>query len=193
MLSKIVEFMGILALFFGLYFGRMDSLAASVAQSPGQALEVLLGMAGSVCFWSGMMEVMEESGLAGRLGHLLRAPIGWIYGRLGGDRQAVALLARNMAGNLLGLGSAATPAGLEGAARLQTLWEQGRVGRRPLCLLAVVNTVSIQMIPTTVAAGRKALGAAAPYDILLPVWCASICSLLAALLAARVLLEEEIR
>ena len=59
MLSKIVEFMGILALFCGLCFGRMDSLAASVAQSPGQALEVLLGMAGSICFWSGMMNVLS--------------------------------------------------------------------------------------------------------------------------------------
>ena len=185
--------MGILALFCGLCFGRMDSLAASVAQSPGQALEVLLGMAGSICFWSGMMEVMEESGLAEWLGRLLRAPIGWIYGRLGGDRQAVALLARNMAGNLLGLGSAATPAGLEGAARLQTLWEQGRIGRRPPCARAGVDPGPSQPLPTAVAAGRKALGAAAPYDILLPVWCASVCSLLAALLAARVLLEEETR
>lgn len=183
--------MGILALFCGLFFGRMDDLAGAVAQSPGQALEVLMGMAGSVCFWSGMMEIMEESGLAGQLGRLLRAPIGWIYGPLGGDRQAVSLLARNMAGNLLGLGSAATPAGLEGARRLETLWTQGRIGRRPLCLLAVVNTVSIQLIPATVAAGRRALGAAAPYDILLPVWCASLCSLAAALLAARVLLEGE--
>lgn len=169
----------------------MTALSASAAAAPGAVVETLVGMTGNICFWSGLMEIMAASGLADRLASVLQMPIRWIYGRLGNDRQAVSLLAWNMAGNLLGLGSAATPSGLEGAARLRTLHENGRIGRGPLCLLAVVNTVSIQLIPSTVAAAREALGAAQPYDILLPVWCASVCSFLAALTVAKALLVED--
>ena len=191
MLSQIVEIIYLLAPVFGIGLRKLPSLSASAASAPGTVLETLIGMAGNICFWSGMMEIMSASGLADHLADLLQMPIRWIYGRLGNDRQAVSLLARNMAGNLLGLGSAATPSGLEGAVRLRTLHENGKIGRVPLCLLAVVNTVSIQLIPSTVAAAREALGAAQPYDILLPVWCASVCSFLAALTIAKVLLGED--
>ena len=97
----------------------------------------------------------------------------------------MACISANVSANLLGLGNAATPLGLEAA--------KGMSRRSPgaasddLCMLVVCNTASIQLIPTTVAALRAAEGSAAPFDILPPVWIASTLSVAAGILACRVL------
>jgi len=187
MLSKIVEIMLAAAILFGALGGRMGDVSSQSASAAAQAVTTVLSMAGSICFWSGMMEIMAESGLSQLLTRALKYPIRLIYGPLGGDERAIGLLGQNMAANILGLGSAATPAGLAAAGRLRELRDRGRIGKGPLVLLTVVNTVSLQLIPATVAAARASLGAEQPYDILVCVWCASICSFLAAVIFARAL------
>lgn len=189
MLSKIVEILIALSAFAALLGGKMDILSSKCAEAPAQAVTTLISMAGGICFWSGLMEIMTESGMASMLTRALRGPLRLIYGRT--DDRAEELLCRNCAANILGLGSAATPAGIEGAKRLRYLHEKGRISGKPLFMLTVVNTVSIQLIPSTVAAARGALGAARPYDILLPVWLASIVSFISAVAVAKCMGGEE--
>ena len=185
MLSKIVELMFIFSLLFGAVNGTIDELSAKCASAAGDAVTTLISMSGGICLWSGLMEIMSESGMAEGLRRLLKLPVRLLYGRLDGDEEAVSYISQNMAANILGLGSAATPAGLSAADRLRNLHERGRIGTGPLITLMAVNTVSIQLIPVSVASARAALGAAAPYDILPAVWCASICSFLAAVIFAK--------
>ena len=92
-------------------------------------------------------------------------------------------LTANLAADMLGLGNAATPLGIRAARRMS----RGCCGAasNELCMLVVLNTASIQLIPSTLAGVRTSLGAADPFDILLPVWAASILSVVAGLLAAR--------
>lgn len=189
MLSKIVEILVALSVFAAFVSGRIELLSSKCAEAPAQAVTTLISMAGGVCFWSGLMEIMSESGMAALLTKALRRPLRLIYGRT--DDRAEELLCRNCAANILGLGSAATPAGIEGAKRLRYLYEKGRISQRPLFMLTVVNTVSIQLIPATVAAARGALGARAPYDILLPVWLASALSFGAAVAVAKCMGGDE--
>lgn len=191
MLSKVVEIMFVAAVIIGLACGKIPEVSSKSSTAAGEAVATIISMAGSICFWSGIMEIMSESGLSKKLTRILKAPITFIYGKLSGDREAVSLLSQNMAANILGLGSAATPAGLRAADRLKSLNEKGSISNVPILLLVVVNTVSIQLIPATVAAARGALGAASPYDILIPVWLASICSLAAALFFARIFIGGE--
>ena len=131
------------------------------------------------------MEVMDRSGLTSRLARLLQPLIRFLFGTDGQDPQAQAALSQNLSANLLGLGSAATPAGLRAARRLSEL-AQGR-GETPhaVYLLMVLNTASLQLLPTTTAAIRAGLGCARPYDILPAVWLASLGSVAVGIAAAR--------
>ena len=92
----------------------------------------------------------------------------------------------NVSANLLGLGNAATPAGIR-AAQAMALDAHGKTATDELCLLVVLNTASIQLLPVTIASVRETAGAAVPYDILPAVWITSLCSVTAGLLAGKLL------
>ena len=129
------------------------------------------------------MEVMERSGLAGGLSRLLRPILRKLYPDFAGDRPVMDAVSANLSANLLGLGNAATPLGLE-ASRLMAERTPG-VASDGLCMLVVCNTASLQLIPTTVASLRAAAGSADPFDILPAVWLASIVSVTVGVTAAK--------
>ena len=165
--------------------GRMPQVSAAAVEGAGAAVELALSMAGMLCLWSGVMEVMRRAGLAEKLSRLLRPVLRRLYPDFAGDRGVMDHIAANVSANLLGLGNAATPMGLRAA--------RGMAKRTPgvasdgLCMLVVCNTASIQLIPTTVAALRAAAGSGSPFDILPAVWLASALSVSAGILAARLL------
>jgi len=101
------------------------------------------------------------------------------------EEETLSALSANMSANLLGLGNAATPMGIRAARRMAA--SCGGTASDELCRLVVLNTASIQLLPTTVASVRAACGSAAPFDILGAVWTSSLLSVTAGLLAARLL------
>ena len=142
-------------------------------------------MAGALCLWSGVMTVMERGGLTRGLARLFRPLLRRILPRASRDADTLAAVSANVSANLLGLGNAATPLGIRAAQRMAT--GCGGTASDELCRLVVLNTASIQLLPTTVAAVRSAQGCAAPLDILPAVWLSSVLSVTAGLLAARLL------
>ena len=98
------------------------------------------------------------------------------------DEETLAAVTANVSANLLGLGNAATPLGIQAARRMAVGY--GGIASNELCLLVVLNTASIQLLPTTIASVRAAAGSAAPFDILPAVWISSIVSVAAGLGAA---------
>ena len=169
----------------GLATGRGEAVAAAALEGAGAGVELCLSMAGALCLWMGVMEVMRRSGLARGLSRLLRPVLGRLYPDFAGDGPVMDAVSANVSANLLGLGNAATPLGLE-AARLMARRSPG-VASDSLCMLVVCNTASIQLIPATVASLRTAAGCATPFDILPAVWLASLLSVAAGILAARLL------
>ena len=165
--------------------GRMPQVSAAAVEGAGAAVELALSMAGMLCLWSGVMEVMRRAGLAEKLSRLLRPVLRRLYPAFAGDRAVMDHIAANVSANLLGLGNAATPLGLK-AARAMAKRTPG-VASDGLCMLVVCNTASIQLIPTTVASVRAAAGCQTPFDILPAVWLASALSVAAGILAARLL------
>lgn len=164
--------------------GRTGALAAAAIQGTGAAVELCLSMAGILCLWTGVMEVMRRSGLAEMLSWLLRPILRRLFPSVSGDREIMDSISANVSANLLGLGSAATPMGLEAARRMSQ--KSPGAASDALCMMVVCNTASIQLIPTTVAAVRAAQGCAAPFDILPAVWLASALSVCAGILACKV-------
>ena len=172
-----------LSVLCGAATGRMDAVAAAAMEGAAAAVDLCLGMLGGVCLWMGVMELLERSGLAAGLSRLLRPVLRRLLPRASRDESTLAALSANVSANLLGLGNAATPLGVRAAARMAE--GCGGTASDELCRLVVLNTASIQLLPTTVASIRAACGSAAPLEILPAVWLSSTLSVAAGLLAAR--------
>ena len=172
-----------LSLLFGCATGQLSAVSAAALTGAQSAVELCLSLAGAICLWSGVMTLMDRCGLSEKLAALLRPLLRRILPNASRDSETLAALSANVSANLLGLGNAATPLGIRAATRMA----QGcsGVASDELCRLVVLNTASIQLLPTTVAAVRSAHGCAAPFDILPAVWLSSVLSVSAGLLAAR--------
>ena len=176
--------MVVISLLCGLKTGRLGLLGAAVMTGAEEGVRLCLSMAGAMCLWMGVMEVMKRSGLAQKLSCLLRPLLAALYPAHCRDEQLMTDISANVSANLLGLGNAATPFGVRAARRM--VGTSG-VASRDLILLIVCNTASIQLIPVSVAAVRAAEGAGRPFDILPAVWLASTISVAAGILAAKLL------
>lgn len=174
--------MVILSLFFGIYTGQMDQVAAAAWEGAQAAVELCFSMAGILCLWTGVMEIMKQCGMMDALSALFRPLLRRLFPQAWRDTETAAAISANLSANLLGLGNAATPLGIQACRRMARSCEG--IASDELCRLLVLNTSSIQLLPTTVSGIRSAMGSASPFDILPAVWLASVLSLLAGLIAA---------
>ncbi|MBO4854441.1 MAG: spore maturation protein A [Oscillospiraceae bacterium] len=167
---------------FALINGTMGEVSRAAMDGAASAVELAIGMAGVLCLWTGVMELMDRCGLSQRLAALFRPLLRHLLPRASRDSQTLSAVSANLSANLLGLGNAATPLGIRAARRMAAGCEG--VASDELCRLVVLNTASIQLLPTTVAGIRAACGSAAPFDILPAVWLTSVMSVGLGLLAA---------
>ncbi len=174
-----------LSLLCALALGNAGGLASAALDGAAQAIQLGISMAGVLCLWMGVMEVMDRAGLATKLAALLRPILRRLFPDFSGDRGVMDTIAANVSANLLGLGNAATPLGMEAARRMAR--RTPGVAGDSLCMLVVCNTASIQLIPTTVAAVRMAAGCETPFDILPAVWITSALSVVTGITAAKLL------
>ena len=174
--------MVVLSLLFGIATGRLDQVANAALEGANSAIELSLSMAGVLCLWSGVMEVLNVCGLSAGLARIFRPVLRRLMPESAKDEETLAAVSANVSANLLGLGNAATPLGIRAARRMAR--DCGGVASNELCRLVVLNTASIQLLPATVASVRSAAGCATPFDILPAVWLASVLSVAAGLTAS---------
>lgn len=170
---------------FGIITGNIGQIGAAALDGAAAATELCLSMAGVICLWNGVMEIMNRSGLSARLARLFRPVLRFLLPQSSRDAETLSAISANVSANLLGLGNAATPLGIRAAKRMA----RGADGTATdeLCRLVVLNTASIQLLPTTVAGVRTAHGCATPFDILPAVWLSSVLSVTVGLLMAKIL------
>ena len=183
LLSYILLAIFVLSTLLAPVLGVSGSAGAAVMEGAQEAVYFCLRIAGGVCLWSAVMEVMERCGAAGLLAKLLRPVLVRLFPRSAREGEVLSALSENVSANLLGLGNAATPAGIRAARGMARL----PGARDELCLLVVLNTASIQLLPSTIASVRSAAGAASAFDIMPAVWLSSLFSVCAGLLAAALL------
>lgn len=164
-----------LSFLYAIISGNGATLSAAVQKGAQSGLNLAISIGGSICLWTGVGKLMERSGITGVLTKLLSPVLGRIFPSTRKDKLASDYLSANVCANLLGLGNAATPMGIQAAKRLVNP-RQPTIATDELCRLIVLNTASIQLIPANVAAVRAGLGAASPFDILPAVWVTSLCS-----------------
>ena len=177
--------MVLISLIFGALTGNLSSLSAAALEGAQSAVELCFTMCGVMCLWTGVIELMDQCALTDKIAALFRPLLRRLLPQASRDSETLAAVSANLSADLLGLGNAATPLGIRAARRMSR--GCGGVASDELCLLVVLNTASIQLLPTTLAGVRASLGAADPFDILPCVWLVSLLSVLAGLLAAKVL------
>ena len=174
--------MVILSQLFGAATGRIDAVSEAALSGAQNAVELSLSMAGVLCLWSGIMEIMRVCGLTDGLARAFRPLMRRLLPEASRDSETLAAVSANVSANLLGLGNAATPLGIQAARRMAR--GCGGVASDELCRLVVLNTASIQLLPTTIASVRAAASCKTPFDILPAVWLSSVLSVTAGLTAA---------
>ena len=171
-----------LSMISGIFTGNVPLLTGAALEGAQQGVTVTLSIAGSICLWSALACVMEKAGMLQGLQKLLRPFLKRLFPQASGDSETFGGICANLSANLLGLGNAATPPGIRAVKKMQQR-SGSAIPTDEMCRLIVMNTASIQLLPTTVAALRAANGAVQPFDILPAVWCASVCSVSVGLLA----------
>lgn len=185
-----------LSLLFGLINGTVSQVANAAMEGAGAAVTLSITLAGVICLWSGIMEVIRRGGLAEKLARLLRPVLARLFPANSENPEAMEALSANVSANLLGLGNAATPLGIRAAQAMKRGQRDAEPNKRNVaatddqCMLVVLNTASITIIPATVAGVRAAAGALSPFDILPAVWITSLCSLAVGIGAARFLAKR---
>ena len=156
---------------FGLMTGRSGMMSEALLAAGGEAITLALTLTGAMAVWCGLMEILRRAGDVQRLGRGLRRVLTPLFPGVEDDT-AWGHMAANLAANMLGLGNAATPAGVEAARRLASP-EMGEAGLRALGMLLVLNNSSLQWLPTTVITLRAEAGSVDPAGVWLPALMAS--------------------
>ena len=164
-----------ISVIFSLFHGNGAALAAAIPSGAQAGIGLAISIAGAICLWTGVGKLMEKAGMTQKLGKLLGPILYRLFPSAKEDLTLRSCLSANICANILGLGNAATPMGIQASRRLVSSHDP-HVATDELCRLIVLNTASIQLIPTSVVAIRVSLGCATPFDILPAVWITSLCS-----------------
>ena len=185
-MSYIFGAMIALAFLYALISGNISALSSGIPEAATSAIELLISISGMLCMWSGFMRIAKDCGLIDRLARLFAPLLRRLYPDVDTESDAFRYISMNISANLLGLGNAATPLGLNAMRELRRT-NDGDTASDSMLTFVVMNTASIQLIPTTVAALRKSYGSDQPFDILLCVWITSVTALAAGLISSKII------
>ncbi len=169
---------------YGFINGGAEAVSSAVLTSGQTAVNLTLSILGAMATWGGVMKLAEKSGLTDKIARLISPVISLIFKGIDKNSKAFKAIAMNITANLFGLGNAATPLGIEAMKELKNEEGCGDTASRNMVLLTVINTSSIEIIPSTVAALRLAYGSTSPMDILPCILMVSVLSLTAAVTCA---------
>lgn len=178
MMSWILTGLIVLSIICGLATGNLSKVSTAALEGSMNAVEMFITLLGALCLWSGLMKVAEEAGLTKIISRLLSPVTKRIFKGLDPKGKAMQAISMNMTANLLGLGNAATPLGLSAMRELDMLNGGSTRASDNMIKFVVLNTASIQLIPTTIAALRLKSGSQAPFEIMPAVWIVSTAALI---------------
>lgn len=185
MLSFIFTFMIVVSIVCAVFTGKTEELSQSMMDGASDAVELLIMMSGMMCLWSGVMEVAKECRLTEKLSKLFSPVLRLIFPEVEKNSKAFELMSMNVSANLLGLGNAATPLGLQAMRELKGD-SKSNTATDAMVNFVVMNTASIQLLPTTIATMRGALGSKSPFDIIFCVWISSVVALCMGLFVSKI-------
>ena len=174
-------------IFFAAFHGTMGQITESFISSSTVAVNLCIFMLGVIGVWNGMMEIAVKSGLMKKIAKTMYPFIHWLFPDIPPRHKANEYIAANMAANILGLGWAATPAGLKAMRELQKLEEGGGRASDMMCAFLVLNISSLQLVPINMIAYRSQYGSVNPAAVVLPAICATMISTMAGIVFIKIM------
>ena len=179
----------IISFSYAIFSGNLSSLNNSIFESTEVAVSLCITLIGTMCLWSGIMKIASETSFVKKITNLLRPIMKILFPKLNKNSNLYKEISMNMVANILGLGNAATPLGLKAMKTMQDENEHKDILTNDMAVFIVLNTASIQIIPTTVIAIRNSLGSNNPTSIIFPVWIATICAAVAGITATKIFIK----
>lgn len=186
MMNYIFAFMIAVAVIFGAVTGRIAHVSTAVFSGTTDAITLFATLIAIIPFWSGMMKIAEESKITTLFQKIMSPVVSVLFKGLPKNSKASAAISMNMAANLLGLGNAATPLGIIAMKELHELNRHNSVASNHMAMFVTINTASLQLIPSTLSALRANHGSQNPMDIMIPIWIASLFSLISGIVACKI-------
>lgn len=187
MLNGLWAGMIVLGVLWGAWNGTMGEVGAFALESAQSAVTLCVTMAGILALWSGLIEVAKEAGILNRMEKGMRPALHFLFPEIPKGHPALQQIAVNFTANILGLGWAATPAGLAAMRELRTL-EQERgnpnpeIASKEMCTFLILNISSLQLLPVNVIVYRTQYGSVDPAGVIGPGLAATFVSTAAAVL-----------
>ena len=187
MLNYMWGIMIIIGIVVGALTGNMEAVSAAIIDSSKEAIALCITMLGIVAMWTGVLKIAEVGGLMAVMSRILSPVIDFLFPRVPKDHPAREYISTNFVANILGLGWAATPAGLKAMEELQKLNKDKSVATTDMCTFLIINISSLQLVPMNIIAYRSEYGSVAPTAIIVPAILATLVSTLAGVIYAKIM------
>ena len=179
----------IISIIFAIFSGNIEEINNSIFESTQSAINLTLTLLGATCLWSGIMEIVSKTEIIKKLSKILNKITKKFFYDLNSESKSYNNIIMNIIANILGLGNAATPLGLKAMSELQKENNEKERLSDNMMMLIVLNTASLQIIPTTVIAVRSSLGSSNPTQIIVPVWIATIGAAFVGIFVAKIIIR----
>lgn len=174
---------------YACFSGNLENINNGIFSSCSDAVELTITFFGTITLWCGIMQIAEDSHLSEKLAKLLKPIIRFLFPEVKNDEKINSEISLNMIANILGLGNAATPLGLKAMKSLQGKNSSKDTLSNPMTMLILLNTASLQFIPTTIIAIRVSLESVNPTSIIAPVWFSTLLAAFAGVFAVKLFIK----
>lgn len=189
MLNIIWPIFIIISFSYAIFSGNINKLNESIFSSTSEAVNLCISLLGTICLWNGIMQIANKTTIIDKLTNMLKPLINFLFPEIDKNSSVKKEISMNMIANILGLGNAATPLGLKAMRTMQKENRNKDTLTNSMITFIVINTASLQIIPTTVIAIRSSMGSKNPTSIVFPVWIATICAAIAGIMATKIFIS----
>ena len=180
----------VISIIYAFLSGNIENVSNGLFDSAKSAVELTITFFGTICLWNGIIEIVKRTTLIDTLSKTLKPIIRFLFPEIKNNKKANEEISMNMVSNLLGLGNAATPIGLKAMETMQKENPKKDTLTNSMAMFILINTASIQLIPTNVIAIRSSLGSKEPSSIILGVWVATVTAAVVGITAAKILMKR---
>ena len=189
MLNTIWPIFIIISVIYAIFTGNVESINNAIFESTESTVNTTITLLGTICLWNGIMEIAANTSLINKIIGLLKPILRKLFPEIKNNEEIERDISMNLVANILGLGNAATPLGLKAMNSMQKNNKDKKRLTNSMAMFIVLNTASLQLIPTTVIAIRSSLNSNNPTQIIFPVWIATICSALTAIFVTKICIK----
>lgn len=191
MLNYIWGSLILISIICSIFTGNIEALSSSILSGASDAINLIITMAGMMSLWTGLLKIAEKGGLTYILARAFRPILKRLFKDYPEDSPALRAICMNITANILGLGNAATPMGISAMKEMNKANKNPTIANNSMVMFTVMNTASIQLIPTMMSILRQKYGSSSPFDVIPAIWIASTCALLVGIILAKIFEKED--